>query len=80
MSSGWSHEAQVMDSRVYDTNNDGTVNAADVATVASGVDEDPGAGPPSGTGTEGRPYYDTTNDKRYLPQPDDLTTWDLVSG
>jgi hypothetical protein len=44
------------------------------------VDEDTGAGPPSGTGTEGRPYYDTTNDKRYLPQPDDLTTWDLVSG
>jgi len=67
----------LMRKAVYDTNDDGVVDAAD---VADGVDEDVVAGPPTGTGTEGRPHFDTTNKKRYLPQPDDLTTWDKVSG
>jgi len=61
----------------YDGNADGTVDSADLATA---VDEDSGVGPPSGAGTAGRPYFDTTNNKRYMPRPGALTTWDLVSG
>lgn len=62
-----------MSPTVYDTDLDGEVESAAATSY------DTGAAPPSGTGTDGRRYFDSANNRWYMPRPGALDTWDALN-
>jgi hypothetical protein len=67
------HKPTYMIKSTYDSDGDGVVDEAEA------FEYDTAAGPPTGTGTDGRDYFDSTNNRWYRPRPGALTTWDALN-